>query len=152
MNNQKIVWVWVGIAVVVIAIVIAFFWKPGQEGNTNQPPSSPVPVYAPQGQLTPQFPKELILDNAAVVNDSYAISYSSSTNQETAVWTSSSSMLSLYASYKQYLPANGWTITNDITKYSTNRGLYARKDSSELVISIVTENKGSQVTIGYVTK
>ena len=151
MKDTKRMWVWVGVVVVVIAILMAFFWRPGQEGTMQQPVTGSAPAYAPQGQLVANFPKELILDNAAVISDSYAINYSTSTNQSTAVWNSSSSMDSLYQSYKQYLPAHGWTITNDITKYATSRGLYATKGTTEVVsVSIVTQHKESQVTVTYV--
>jgi hypothetical protein len=145
MKDSKRIWIWVGVVVVVCVVVFAVVWKPALK-----PATGPVPVYAPQGQLVPQFPALLILDSAAVVNGSYAINYSSSTNQYTAQYNSSDTVASVYASYKQYLPANGWSITNDITKYSTSRGLYASNASSDVAVGIVTQGKGSQVTITYV--
>jgi hypothetical protein len=150
MNNSKRIWVWVGVVVVVAAVVVWFVWKP----TPAIPPvaSNPVPVYAPQGQLVSEFPSSLIIGTSSVVNGSYAINYSSSTNQYTAEFNSSSSVISLYASYKQYLTTNGWTITNDITKYPTSRGLYASNASSDVTVAIATKNKGAQVTISYVLK
>ena len=65
MKEMKNIWVWVGVAVVVIVIALALMWRP-----SVPKPTSPVPVFAPQGQLTPNFPKELILDPQAQVNSS----------------------------------------------------------------------------------
>jgi len=149
MKDPKVFWVWVGIVVVVMIVVAFFIWRPGAK---PQVASGPVPVYAPQGQLVPQFPPSLILGTSTIVNGSYAINYTSSTNQYTVEFNSSSSMASLYTSYKQYLSANGWTITNDITKYPTSRGLYASNTSSSVTVGIAQNNKGSQVTISYVVQ
>jgi hypothetical protein len=147
MKDKKNIWVAVGVVVVILAVILIFVWKP-----TSKPAGAPAPVYAPQGQLTPQFPKQLILDTSAAVNGSYSIGYSSSTNQYTAEFNSSSSMATEYASYKQYFSSNGWTLTNDITKYPTSRGLYASNASADAAIGIVSVGSGSQVTISYVTK
>lgn len=149
MEGRKHIWVWVGVAVVVIALFAVVFWRP----HASQPSTNtPTPVFAPQGQLVPQFPKSLILDSAAAVSGSYSVNYSSSTNQYTAEYNSSSSMATLYASYKQYLPANGWTITNDSAQYARSRGLYATNASSDVTLTIIPQGSGSQVTISYVTK
>ncbi len=122
----------------------------------SPPPSTPPvalgsPAFAPKGELTPGFPKSLILDNAAI-NGSYSINYSSSTNQYTAEWNSSISLAALYTSYKQYLSLHGWAIINDITKYPTSRGLYARNASSDVSVAIVAQGSGSQVVLTYLTK
>ena len=151
MKDPKRVWVWVGVVVVAVAVAWWIVWKL----NSTQPAplqSAPAPVFAQQGQLVPNFPKNLILDNAAVISGSYSINYSSSTNQYTAEYNSSSSMASLYAQYKQYLPANGWTITNDITKFSSSRGLDATNASSSVAVAVVSEKTGSQVTITYLVE
>ncbi len=150
MKDSKRVWVWVGVVVVVLAVVLAFVWRP----SSKQPASSggPAPVFAPQGQLVPQFPKSLILDSNAAISGSYSINYSSSTNQYTAEYDSSSTMASLYAQYKQYLPANGWAITNNITKYSSSRGLYASNASSDVSVAIVSQVNGSRAIITYLIK
>ncbi|MCL5669797.1 MAG: hypothetical protein M1423_00620, partial [Acidobacteria bacterium] len=77
---------------------------------------------------------------------------SSSMNQYTAEWNSSSSMESLYEAYKTYLPAHGWTIANDVTKYPTSRGLYVRNASSDVSVAIVAHGSGSQVVLTYLAK
>ncbi len=149
MKDSKRIWVWVGVVVVVLAVVFAFAWRP----SSKQPASSgPAPVFAPQGQLVPQFPKSLILDSNAAISGSYSINYSSSTNQYTAEYDSSSTVVSLYTQYKQYLPANGWTITNDMNSLSGFRGIAGGNASSSVQVAINAHGGGSQVTITYLVK
>lgn len=147
MNDSKRTWAWVGVVVVVVIVIVWAVWA-----SMPKTPSGPQPVFAPQGQLVPQFPKSLILDNSAAVNGSYSINYSTSTDQYTAEFNSSSSMASLYSEYTQYLSANGWMITNSSTMYSTSRGLYASNASSDVAVGIVSQTGGSQVTITYLVK
>lgn len=149
MEGKTRIWIWVGVAVVIIAVLFAVFSRPHANNSAS---ATPTPVFAPQGQLVPQFPQSLILDSNAAVSGSYSVNYSSSTNQYTAEYNSSSSMATLYAQYKQYLPANGWTITNDSAQYAHSRGLYATNASSDVTLTIIPQGSGSQVTISYVTK
>ena len=149
MKDPTRVWVWVGVVVLVAIVAAWIVWRPGLQQPAQ---SGPVPVYAPQGQLVPQFPKGLILDSNAAISGSYSINYSSSTNQYTAEYNSSNTMASLYTKYKAYLPANGWVITNDISEYSGSRGLYASNASSDVAVAVVSQKQGSQVTITYVVK
>jgi hypothetical protein len=110
-------------------------------------------VHAPTGQLITGFPKELILDDASQMNNSYSINYSSSTNQYTAEWVSSSSLASLYAKYQAYAPANGWTVMNH-ANLPTLKGVYATNASTSVAMNVIItpQGKGSKVTITYVTK
>ena len=137
MQDTKRIWAWVGGVVVVIAIVTIIFW-PSHKSSGPVSSNGPAPVYAPQGQLIPQFPKSLILDSSAQVSNSYSIGYSSTTNQYTAQFNSSSSMTMLYNNYKKYLTANGWAITNDITSNDSTRGIYASNASSDVEVGIET--------------
>lgn len=109
-------------------------------------------AFAPSGQLIAGFPKDLILDSDPAVSGSYSINYSSSTNQYTAEWNSSSSMESLYEAYKAYLPSHGWTLFNNVTKYAASRGLYARNAASDVSVAIVAQGSGSQVVLTYLEK
>src|SRR5947207_2282416 len=113
------------------------------------------PVYAPPGQIINGFPLELILDSTPVVTSSYSITYSLNLIQYTVSWNSSGSVISLYNTYKQYLPANGWTIANDIATSLTFRGLYATKGSSVFLITIGfginNGQQGTQVSASYGT-
>lgn len=147
MNDSKRIWIWVGVAVVVIVVAVAFVWRPGPKK-----PSGPTPVFAPQGQLTPNFPKELILDPQAAIGVSYAINYNPSTNQYTAQWTSSSSLVTVYNDYQKYFQDNGWTITNKsgVKAASKIGAMYASTATANVNVTIVAQGKGAAVTISYV--
>ena len=147
MNDPKRIWAWVGVAILVIVVIAWVIWRPQEKGA-----SGPSPVFAPQGQLVPQFPKDLILDTNAAISGSYAINYSSSTNQYTAEYDSSSTVTSLFGAYQSYLPANGWTLTGSLTTHPTFDVLSATQDNNQLQVVISTEAKGSQATITYVAQ
>jgi hypothetical protein len=149
MEGSKRIWVWVGIVVIIIVVVFAFVWKPAP----SQPASSGrAPVYAPQGQLTPNFPKELILDPQAQVNSSYSINYDASTNQYTAEWVSSSSLATLYNNYKTYFGNNGWAIANasGATSASKIGAMYATTSTAKVNVTFLAQGKGTGVSISYV--
>lgn len=151
-NARMVVW-----TVVAVIVVVGIVWYavsvrgPGGQNN-GQHPQAAAPVYAPQGQIVTGFPRELILDSIAGVNNSYSVNYSAGVNQYTAQWNSSNSMAALYDAYEQYLPANGWTITNDVKTQSWFRGLYATNASAEVSIAISTQGKGSQAVVTYLAK
>jgi hypothetical protein len=149
MKDPKVVWAWVGGAIVVIVVAAGVVWH--FYGTQKPVNTGPVAVHAPVGQLVPGFPPSLILDSAAQVNNSYSINYSTSTNQYTAEWVSSSTIASLYAKYQAYAAANGWTITNS-ADYPTLKGLYATDASSSAAMNVIitTQGTGSKVTISYV--
>lgn len=145
--------------VVAVVIFVGIIWYALLEGlrplpgTTSAPLAQPGAVaFAPEGELVAGFPKQLIFDNGAAMNGSYSINYSSSTNQYTAAWNSSSSMESLYEAYGAYLPAHGWTILNDVTKFPTSRGLYARNASSDVSVAIIAQRSGSQVIVTYLAR
>lgn len=148
MKDSKRIWVWIGVAIVVIAVIVLVVWK-----LTAKPkPAGPVPVFAPQGQLVPNFPKELILDPQAQVASSYSINYDSSTNQYTAEWASSSSLATLYGEYQKYFGTNGWAITNQsgVKGASKLAVLYAATTTANVNVTLVSQGKGSEATISYV--
>ncbi len=151
MKDPKTLWVWVGIVVVVGVVVAWFVWGPTA---TKPAPvaTGPVPVYAPQGQLVPQFPKDLILDSAAAISGSYSIAYSTSTNQYTAEYDSSSTVGALYKQYMAYLPGDGWTVTGSLTTRPTFDAISASQSNSQLSVVISTASKGSHVGITYLVK
>jgi hypothetical protein len=150
MSSSKQIWVWIGVVVVVIIVVIALVVAL----RPSPPAARPMPVFAPQGQLTPGFPKELVLDPQAQVNNSYSINYSSSTNQYTAEWVSSSSLVTLYGNYKTYFGQSGWTITNssDVVAGSKLGVLYAATSSAKVNVTLVSQKSGSDVTVTYVAQ
>lgn len=141
-------------AIAILAgIILCARFGGGQPSPGTIVASSPSsPLFAPKGQLVTGFPQDLILDSNAAVSGSYSIQYSSSTNQYTAEWNSSSSMSDLYNDYKQYLPAHGWAITNDLAQNASSRGIYAQNASSDVSVVIVPQDSGSAATVTYFTK
>jgi hypothetical protein len=149
MKDPKRVWVWVGVVVVVIVVLAWILWRLTPQ---QQIQSVPVTTFAPRGQLVPQFPSSLVLDPSAVVSGSYAINYSSSTNQYTAQYGSSDTVTALYKNYTSYLISNGWTISGSLTTIPTLDVISAAQGSNQLQVMIATKSKGSQVTITYVVE
>lgn len=150
-ESRKSVWVWVGIAVVVIVVVWGGVYWFIHRGSTG-----PVPVHAPAGQVITGFPQDLILgtatgsaQSAVSVTNSYSIRYSSSTNQYTANWISSSTAADLYSQYQSYASANGWKVINHADT-ATLKAVYAVNGSSSINVVIVPQTSGgSAVTATY---
>jgi hypothetical protein len=136
----------VGIVVLAIIVILFFVWKPTQPQGTSS--QLGVPTYAPAGQLTPQFPKELILDSAAQISSSYVINYSSSSSQYTAEWSSSSSMASLYTRYLNYFPRNGWVVVSKKSS-ATLDGVSAARGYVNANVAIFPKNNATEVVVSY---
>src|ERR1700733_9495778 len=156
MKNQTRNLILIIVAVLVVAFLViwaVFFMKPSSPasptGSTST--SGPQPAYVAPGQLAAGFPKQLILGaTTSSVSQSYSINYASSTNQYTAVWTSTISLQPLFAQYQAYLAANGWVVSHTTTTYQNSRGIYAVKGGTAVNISIIaTGTNGSQVTVSY---
>jgi hypothetical protein len=137
---------WAAVLAVVVIIVAVVVWK--YYGPTASVPG--VPVYAPKGQLTTGFPKELILGDSSALAQSYTTNYSSSTNQYVAIFNSGNPIGLLYSDYTSYFAANGWTIANTTTPSSTLlRGLYAVKANAVAAVSIEEQGANRQVIVSY---
>ncbi|HUC02136.1 MAG TPA: hypothetical protein VMA75_04540 [Candidatus Paceibacterota bacterium] len=149
MTDSKKVWAWVGVAVVVVVAIVWIAWATMPKAPVA---SGPAPVYAPQGQLVSQFPKDLILDTNAAVGGSYSIAYSTSTNQYTAEYDSSSSMATLFGDYEAYLSNSNWQLTGSLTTQPTYEVLTATQGADQLQVVIESEGSGSHATITYLVK
>jgi hypothetical protein len=149
MKDSKRIWVWVGTVVVIIVAVVWIIWAVRKP--SAPPPAGPTPVFAPKGQLTPQFPKTLILDSNAGISGSYSVNYSSSTNQYTAQYDSSSTVTSLYNAYHSYFSENNWTLSGSVTTHPAFDALAATQSGAQATVVISMKNGGgSQVTVTYV--
>lgn len=168
MNDKKNLWVWIGVAVVVVAVIVAVVvWFVNRGQAPQQAAVVPV-VHAPAGQVIAGFPQQMILgvstsssatSGAASffsgITDSYSIGYSTSTNQYTAEWVSSSTIAALYKQYQDYVTKNGFTIINHADT-ATLKSIYATNPISVVNIVItpqssVGQNKGSKIIVSYVT-
>jgi hypothetical protein len=144
-KNKKTV-VALAVAVVLILVIALVWWLFWGEYN------SPHAAFAPSGKLVSGFPKEFVLDSAAIVGKSYTIGYAYNLNQYTANWTSSSSIDDLYNQYVNYFVSNGWTITNSSTNMATFRGVYAVTSTADANVVITSGKDGLKVTVSYVKK
>jgi len=141
--------IWIGVGALIVIILLILFWKP----NASQAPSGgtgvnqPMPTFAAQGQVAQGFPTSLILDSAALVGPSFSIDYSQA-NQYTAQYASTMSVATLFAKYKTYLAANGWTITNQKAKTSFD-SVYATNATSSVNVVITPATGGSQVVVTF---
>ncbi len=151
-NNSKsklVLSVFVILLVVLLgaAVILSVFKTPAKNSPATQKSSGPAPVYAPKGQLTAGFPKELSLDQKAAVSQSYAITYDQAQKSYSAVFVSDQKIAALHALYKTYFTKNGWQILNESTKGLD--GLYARKGQTDVNLTILSKDQQSQVTIIY---
>lgn len=152
-HHDFVLWL---IVVLVAITAAAFFVFPnggGQEyvsqTSTGQPNPN-APTYSPTGQVA-GLPAELGFSQNQT-SSNYGMSYSATTNQYTAEWDSSSSMITLFNDYKTYLTSNGWTITNQ-TSLNGLYGLYASNPSSTVNVAITPDgNGGSNVDLSYTTQ
>jgi hypothetical protein len=135
------------ISAVVVIIVLAFIWW-FMWGEYRAPRAA----FAPSGQLISGFPKELILDQSALIGKSYTIGYAYNLNQYTANWTSNSSLGDLYGQYVSYFASHGWTVTNSSTNIAAFRGIYAVTSTADTNVVMTSGQQGLKVTVSYVKK
>ncbi len=133
-------------AVVIIVVLALIWWLVWGEYN------APRAAFAPSGQLVSGFPKELILDQTALISKSYTIGYAYNLNQYTASWTSSSSLDGLYDQYIGYFASHGWTVTNSSTNIAAFRGIYAVTSTADTNVVMTSGQQGLKVTVSYVKK
>ncbi|HVN26365.1 MAG TPA: hypothetical protein VMT99_01800 [Candidatus Paceibacterota bacterium] len=151
-DRQKNLWAWIGLAIVAIAVLLVFDWRPASHPSmTGNAAPTGTPTFAPQGQLTPQFPQELVLDKDAQVISSYSATYSPTVHEYSAVWNTSTSLATLRADYKNYFTSNGWTVSNEMT-FSGVDGFHAENATAVVAFSIVDHRTSRTVTIGYSLK
>ena len=144
-KNKKIVVIVVAIAVVIVVLALIWWFTLGEY-------RSPRAAFAPSGQLVSGFPKELILDQTALIGKSYTIGYAYNLNQYTASWTSSSSLDGLYGQYVGYFASHGWTVTNSSTNIAAFRGIYAVTSTADTNVVMTSGQQGLKVTVSYVKK
>ncbi|MGC9599334.1 MAG: hypothetical protein ABSE18_03040 [Minisyncoccia bacterium] len=151
MKLEKKTAVLIIVGVIIFAAIILYAYLYGPSWPTSPQATGPAPVHALQGQVVAGFPQDLILDSGAQVNNSYSVNYSSSTNQYTVQWNSSSAVARIYNDYLAYFPTHGWTVTNRFTTRPDLRGLYAVNASSSASanVTIAVQGAGSEVSVSY---
>ena len=136
---------------VIAALTFALFYykKTPATAPGTQTGAQPLPVYAPEGELTPGFPEELILGGESAPAGSYAIDYSAGPDLRTAAFDSRRSTSALFNLYKAYFKDNGWLITNETVKYENSRGIYAVKSGAVASVAITDSGETRRVTVNY---
>jgi hypothetical protein len=130
-QELKKFYVWVAIVVFLVLIVVIVVW----------------PRRA--GQVVAGFPQGLLIDSTAKVSASYAINYSSSTNQYTAEWDSSAPPISVASMYSGYFSSHGWKIVNEERSSLDLQGIYAVSSTNAVNMTAAAEGSGSHVTVSY---
>ena len=149
-QNKGFLWTWVIVAVVVILAILGIWYYAAHRSHGAGTAGKGTPVFAVQGQVTQGFPKELILDPNALITGSYSVAFATSSNQYTAEWSSSSSMASIFTSYKDYFAANHWIVSNSSTVLSGLNAISAASSTGTAGVMIAAEKEGAKVTISYV--
>lgn len=137
------------IVVVVAAIMGALYFNFSKFQEETETVRTGMPVYAAHGEVTAGFPKELILDDAARVQESYTISYNDRLKQYTVSFSSSKNAAVLLSEYRNYLQNDGWEIINE-TNLPNIKGVYGRKEFSSVNVVIRANALSSAVDITYV--
>jgi len=149
-NKKEKALIWVGVAAVILGIIIFVNWTPQGANLGASQPTGTMPSYAPPGQVVAGFPQELILGADASFTESYSVNYSSSTNQFTAQWDSSSTVDDLVSQYQKYFSANGWTAGMNQTASNSFQSISAtNSNGASALVTIVPQSEGSQVSVTY---
>ncbi len=136
---------------VILAAVVAipFIYLYSRQKPAAQT-TQPVPVYAPEGELTPGFLGGLMVDAGAKILKSYTVDYGTG-KQYTADMESGEALDKLVSDYRSYLFGAGWAIVNQ-TVSSSSFGVYATKGSSVASVSVFDEGNRRTVTASYAEK
>jgi len=136
-----------GVVVIALAIFYAVL-SPGFSAGSLQ---SSAPLYAPSGTLAPGFPSELVVDQGAIIAQSYSIHYPPSTEQYATTFNSKMTGRGLFLLYQNYFAGNGWQVTHSGMN-SGFSGIYAVKMNDTANIMIVPAATSTQVSVGYLVQ
>jgi hypothetical protein len=151
---------WIVIAVILLIGVAAVFLllhnnsknrQQQQQASTAKiEANQPKPVYATAGQLTPNFPTELLLGSKQSTQSSFSVSYPSAT-QSTAVFESTDSKITLYKDYLTYFQKNKYEILSQQANGQTF-SIYAIKTGGDVSVQITQNGKLTKVTVSFLKK
>ena len=143
-------WAYALAAVVILAIVawlyVMYADKQGA-GNENR-------VDAPRGQVVAGFPKELLLDEDAAIEASYALEYKDDGSElPVAQYVSKLPMPQIVTMYSNYLLAADWSVSRfgDPDEYPSTY-FNAAKDTAEVTIIITEGDEGTIVRVAYLSR
>jgi flagellar basal body-associated protein FliL len=150
---------WIVIAVILLIGVAAVFLLLHKNNSKNRQQQAstakieanqPKPVYATAGQLTPNFPTELLLGSKQSTQSSFSVSYPSAT-QSTAVFESTDSKITVYNDYLAYFQKNKYEILSQQANGQTF-SIYAIKTGGDVSVQITQNGKLTKVTVSFLKK
>ncbi len=112
-------------------------------------------VTAKEGNVISNFPAGLILEQDAVVSQSYSVSYvNDDLSQPVVEYTSKKNLAENIQMFKEYLTANGWSITHEASIAETPvTFFYAKKEKEQVNITFAPQADGAlKINIAYVTQ
>lgn len=146
------------ITTVVIVLVLLglalWFTKMSAPETTYDEAGNPI-YHAREGSLTPEFPRELLLEQDADIETSYTIAYQNGAgNMPYAQYTSSKSFFENVTGYRRMLQNTGWIIQRDaVETEDAGTNFYATKESAEVNITLAENEDGTvSVKIAYIMK
>lgn len=104
---------------------------------------------AAEGELVTGFPREMILEEGIVANESYSINYSNqNVDQPVVTYTSALTLEENIDLYGAYLRGNSWNITHEATTAEAPvTYFYATKDNRSLNLTFNAQGGGVEVTM-----
>jgi hypothetical protein len=146
--------VWIAAIVVVILIVIASFLNLRRHRAVTPPAATPLtdiqPTYAPNGQLAPTFPKDILLGARPEITQSYSVPYGTQ-NQSTTSFQVQDNPDALFQAYITYFQSNSYGI---ISKQQTKTldSIYASNKGADISVTITQVTGGSRADVSYLKK
>lgn len=145
------------VAVVVLLALLSlalWFIKSTKPATTYDDAGNPI-SHVKTGNLVAEFPRELLLEQDAVIENSYMIAYQNGAgNMPYAQYTSQKNFFENVSEYRRLLQAQGWVIQKDGDEEAVGgTNFYATKENAIANI-VLTENQDKTVTVKvtYLTK
>jgi hypothetical protein len=142
------------VVIIGISIVgkVSFFGHRGEKIETLSPGEEK--RTAAPGKVVSSFPQELLIENDAVVADSYSIQYAgANVNQPVVRYVSKKTMGDNVTLFRERLVSQGWTITHEANPAEAPTFFYAYKDKAQINILLAPDANGQvTVTVAYASQ
>jgi hypothetical protein len=144
--------------IIIIVVLLGLWWimsadRNGGLGTENEEVTEIAPGEtlrtAAGGDLVTGFPREMILEEGVVANESYSINYSNqNVDQPVVSYTSALTLEENINLYSAYLRGNNWNITHEATTAEAPvTYFYATKDNRSLNLTFNAQGGGVEVTM-----
>lgn len=135
--------------VVLLALLGLALWFTKMSGPETTYDDAGNPIYhVDAGKLVAEFPKELLLEQDAVIENSYMIAYKNGAgDMPYAEYTSAKTFFENVSEYRRLLQAQGWVIQKDGVETETaGTNFYAVKEGATVNI-VLSENADKTVAV-----